>query len=124
MILLLKCRCFMSEHKLFSSPVKILAKVNLLTVCSKQKLPYYIWTSECTFYKSVFSCVFLLQLVLEPLTPPSPLTTLLTWILRSPPIEKLFYCASAYKTFQNVICSVYTIHLYYIFLEDNNLLSK
>lgn len=64
------------------------------------------------------------QLVLEPLTPPSPLTTLLTWILRSPRIEKLFYCASAYKTFQNIICSVYTMHLYYIFLEDNNLLFK
>uniref|UniRef100_A0A674GZT4 Protein shisa-5 n=1 Tax=Taeniopygia guttata TaxID=59729 RepID=A0A674GZT4_TAEGU len=63
-------------------------------------------------------------LVLEPLTPPSPLTTLLTWILRSPPIENLFCCASAYKTFQNIICSVYTMYLYYIFLEDNHLFFK
>lgn len=112
-ILLLKCRCSMSEHKLFSSPIKILAKLDLLTMCSKQKLLFYMWNSECAFYKSVFSCVLLLQLVLEPLTPPSPLTTLLTWILRSPPIEKLFYCASAYKTFQDIICSVYTMHLYF-----------
>lgn len=80
---------------------------------------------EYKLYKSAFSCVLLLQLVREHRTQSaSPRTTLLTWILRSPSIEKIFYYASAYKTFKSIICAVYTVHLQYIFLEDSSLFSQ